>query len=95
MLILHNLYVVYLGDYMKINTPTHSKNIIGERLKSFRKENKITQEDLSARLQTRGLTLDRTAISKIERGERLVPDYEVVIIAKALKVDVKWLLTGK
>ena len=80
---------------MKINTPTHSKNIIGKRLKSFRKENKITQEDLSARLQTRGLTLDRTAISKIERGERLVPDYEVVIIADALNVSISWLLLGK
>ena len=84
-----------LGDYMKINTPSDKKNIIGERLKFYRKQNKITQEDLAARLQTKGLTLDRTAISKVERGERLVPDYEVVAIAKALKVDVKWLLTGK
>lgn len=80
---------------MRINTPSVKKNIIGERLKSYRKQNKITQEDLAARLQTKGLTLDRTAISKIERGERLVPDYEVVAIAKSLKVDIKWLLTGK
>ena len=84
-----------LGDYMRINTPSLRKNIIGERLKIYRKQNKITQEDLSARLQLKGLTLDRTAISKIERGERLVPNYEVVAIAKSLKVDVKWLLTGK
>lgn len=84
-----------LGDYMRINTPSVRKNIIGERLKIYRKQNKITQEDLSARLQLKGLTLDRTAISKIERGERLVPNYEVVAIAKSLKVDVKWLLTGK
>lgn len=80
---------------MRINTPSGKNNIIGERLKAYRKQNKITQEDLSARLQLRGLTLDRTAISKIERGERFVPDYEVVAIAKSLKVDVKWLLTGK
>ena len=80
---------------MRINTPSVRKNIIGERLKIYRKQNKITQEDLSARLQLKGLTLDRTAISKIERGERLVPNYEVVAIAKSLKVDVKWLLTGK
>lgn len=80
---------------MRINTPSAKKNIIGERLKTYRKQHKITQEDLSARLQLKGLTLDRTAISKIERGERLVPDYEVIAIAKSLKVDVKWLLTGK
>lgn len=88
---MHNI----LGDYMRINTPSDKNNIIGERLKTYRKQNKITQEDLSARLQLRGFTLDRTAISKIERGERFVPDYEVVAIAKSLKVDVKWLLTGK
>lgn len=80
---------------MRINTPIRQRNIIGERLRAYRKQHNITQEDLSARLQIKGLTLDRTAISKIERGERLVPDYEVVAIAKALKVDVKWLLTGK
>lgn len=80
---------------MKINTPSTKKNIIGERLKTYRKQNKITQEDLAARLQIKGLTLDRTAISKIERGERLVADYEVIALAKSLKVDVKWLLTGK
>lgn len=88
---MHNI----LGDYMKINSPSGKSNIIGERLKEYRKQNKITQEDLSARLQLRGFTLDRTAISKIERGERFVPDYEVVAIAKSLKVGVKWLLTGK
>ncbi|WP_027399611.1 helix-turn-helix domain-containing protein [Anaerovorax odorimutans] len=80
---------------MKINTPNDKKNIIGERLKTYRKQNKITQEDLAARLQLESLTLDRTAISKIERNERLVTDYEVVAIAAALRVEVKWLLTGK
>ena len=80
---------------MKINTPSTKRNIIGERLKDYRKRNKITQENLTARLQLKGLSLDRTAISKIERGERLVPDYEVVIIADALNISISWLLLGK
>ncbi len=74
--------------------PHKNKNVIGERLKSSRKSQKVTQEELAARLQVRGLTLDRTAISKIERGDRLVPDYELISMADALGVDVKWLLLG-
>ncbi|OOB79111.1 MAG: hypothetical protein ATN33_00830 [Epulopiscium sp. Nele67-Bin001] len=79
---------------MKINIPHKNKNIIGERLRNCRKIQKVTQEELASRLQSRGLTLDRTAISKIERGDRLVPDYELLIIADSLNVDVKWLLLG-
>ncbi|OON96413.1 MAG: hypothetical protein ATN36_05580 [Epulopiscium sp. Nele67-Bin005] len=84
---------------MKINIPhtnkNSHKNIIGLRLRNHRKEHKITQEHLSARLQLQGLSIDRTTISKIERGERLVLDYEIVAIAKALNVEIKWLLTGE
>ncbi|OON99001.1 MAG: hypothetical protein ATN35_02635 [Epulopiscium sp. Nele67-Bin004] len=80
---------------MKINPPQSTKNIIGTRLRMVRKQKHITQDQLSARLQLQGLTLDRTAISKIENGSRLVPDYEVVAIANALNVDIKWLLTGE
>ncbi len=80
---------------MKINPPQSKKNIIGERLRNHRKANRITQEDLSARLQIRGLTLDRTAISKIEQGARFVTDYEVVAIADSLGVKIEYLLRGK
>lgn len=79
---------------MKIYTPTTSKNIIGERLRGYRKQHKITQEDLASRLQVRGFTYDRTTISKIERGERLVTDFEVVALAHSLNVSIEWLLTG-
>lgn len=80
---------------MKMKRPTTSKNIIGERLRNYRKQNRITQEDLASRLQVRGFICDRTTISKIERGERLVTDYEVLILADALSVNVMWLLTGQ
>ncbi len=48
----------------------------------------MTQEQLAARLQTLGLSLDRTAISKIEVGRRPVTDIEIVAICKALSIDV-------
>jgi len=39
--------------------------------------------------------IDQPIISRIEKGERLVTDYEIKAIAKALKVSVGWLLNEK
>ena len=82
---------------MKIYWHQGSKNIIGRRVKEARLKSKpiITQADLSARLETFGLKIDRVSISKIESGDRFVADYEVVGFAKALKVSLDWLLSGK
>lgn len=69
------------------------KNIIGSRVREARKTVKppITQTDLVARLQVLGITIDQSALSKIEGGQRPVSDIEVAALAKALKVSVSWL----
>lgn len=54
----------------------------------------ISQQDLSARLAVMGISLDRTAISKIEAGQRQVLDYELLAVSRALGVSVNWLLSG-
>ncbi len=66
------------------------RNVVGPRLREARYKagQKVTQEQLAARLQTLGLSLDRTAISKIEVGRRPVTDIEIVAICKALSVDI-------
>ena len=70
------------------------RNIIGKRVRLARERAKplITQTDLAARLQIKGLRLERVTISKIETGYREVTDVETVAIAKALGVTVSWLL---
>lgn len=69
-------------------------NRIGTRLKQERERRKpkITQEDLSARLEIIGVFLDKTKLSKIEKNKRGVSDIELVGIAEALKVGIYWLL---
>ncbi len=73
------------------------KNIVGVRVRKARKNAKpqITQEDLVARLQLKGIRIDQSMISRIEKGERLVTDYEVRALSKALKVSSGWLIEGK
>ena len=44
-------------------------------------------------MQLEGLKdIDQPIVSLIEKGERIVADYEIKAIAKALKVTVGWLL---
>lgn len=68
------------------------KNICGARVYEARTKKRLTQSELSAWLQVRGITLERDSISRIEIGTRFVADYEVVEIAKVLDVSPMWLL---
>jgi transcriptional regulator with XRE-family HTH domain len=74
------------------------KNIVGARIRKARTDAKppMTQTDLVARLQIEGLKdIDQPTVSRIEKGERLITDYEIKAMAKALKVSVGWLLNEK
>lgn len=65
------------------------RNIIGDNVRRLRKKQKLTQEELTARLQTNGLSIDRPILTKIELKKREVYDYEVLSISKALGVRIE------
>ena len=69
-----------------------TKNIVGTKVVELRKKRGIKQKDLLAQLQVLGMDISGTSLSRLEGQYRLVQDYEVVILAKALKVDVAFLL---
>jgi len=66
---------------------------VGSRVRKARKmaSPEITQLDLVARLQSLGLSIDQSTLSKIENGQRPVNDIEVAALAKTLRVSVSWL----
>jgi len=68
-----------------------TRNSTGEAIKQARKnaKPKVTQADLSARLEIQGRLLSQGQIAKIENGTRPITDKELIAIAKALKVQVK------
>ena len=72
----------------KNSTFNNSYNIIGKKIKELRKEKKITQEDLCARMQVMGYKISRSDISKLENGKKFISDFEVYGFAKALKVSI-------
>lgn len=69
----------------------HRKNIVGPRVRKARKEARVTQMELAARLQLLGVTIDRSGIAKLESGKRPASDIEVAAIARVLKVPITWL----
>lgn len=77
---------------MKIYDFYGQKNISEDRIHQSRTTQRISQADLAARMQVRGVTIEREAISKIETGDRFVTDYELMIFAEVLGVTMDWLL---
>ena len=69
------------------------RNIIGGRVRQARLKSNpaVSQEDLAGRLAVQGVSMDRSAVSRIENQSRYAMDYEAAAIARALKVSVAWL----
>ena len=60
---------------------------IGANIKMLREKQKITQDELAAKMQVEGCDITRSAVAKIEVGQRhLYPD-EIILIKQILKVD--------
>ncbi|MCQ2490220.1 MAG: helix-turn-helix domain-containing protein [Ruminococcus sp.] len=60
---------------------------IGNNIRLLREKADLTQEQLSARLQVNGCDITRSALAKIEVGQRhLYPD-EILLLKQILKVD--------
>jgi len=69
-------------------------NIVGKRVHEARRKFKppLSQEALAARLELDGWKISRGTLSKIEAGIRRVTDFEVMALARTLKVSPDWLM---
>ena len=68
------------------------KNLIGANLKKLRIERKMSQQDISNKLELLGVYVCRGSVSRIEDQSRTVTDIELYAIAEVLKVNVSELL---
>ena len=60
---------------------------IGKNLRNLREKSGLTQDELAAKLQIRGCDITRSAVAKIEVGQRhLYPD-EIILLKEILKVS--------
>lgn len=57
---------------------------VGKRIRALREQAGLTQEQVAAQLQVRGCDLTRSALAKIEAGQRhLYPD-EILLLKEIL-----------
>ena len=67
-------------------------NVVGKQINNYRIKRGLSCEQLSAKLETMGISIHRQSIYDIEINKRTVKDYELYGIAKILKVDINDLL---
>ena len=79
----------------KIKAADGSNNLSGKKIMLLRKERKLSQRKLAAKMQLLGFDVDHYFIRRVENGERFVPDIDLVIFSKALEVPISELLSAE
>jgi len=63
-------------------------NLIGDNVRKLRVEKRMSQKDLSDRLETYAIYVCRGSISRIESYERTVTDFELKALSEILGVSI-------
>lgn len=66
--------------------------LVGQQIRRLREKKGLTQEQLSARLQVRGCDVTRSAVAKIEVGQRHIYAVELRHLRDALETTYEELL---
>lgn len=62
------------------------ESAVGQNIRTLREKNKVAQEMLAAKLQVNGCDITRSAIAKIEVGQRHIYPDEIILIKQILGV---------
>ena len=76
----------------KIKAADGTNNLTGKRIVELRKEKKLSQCKLAAKMQLLGFDVDHCFIRRVENGERFVTDIDLVIFSRALEVPLSELV---
>lgn len=66
-----------------------TQNVVGEKVRKYRMERKLSQKEFSEKLETHAIYICRGSISRIESHERTVTDFELRAMAAILKVSIE------
>lgn len=75
-------------DFMARIIDGNEMNMVGENVKKFRKKRKMSQQELTDKLELMAIYVCRGSISRIEDKSRTVTDIELYGIAKVLGVSI-------
>ena len=67
-------------------------NISNKKIRELRLKNNMSLTDLSTKLSLVGIDIPKQSLHKLEKGDRIIKDFELVAFAKVLNVTVEELL---
>lgn len=67
----------------------NSMNITGSKIRYYRKMKKLSQQQLSNKLETLAVYICRGSISRIEDGSRTITDIELYGLSQILQVPIE------
>ena len=78
----------------KHKTEDGRRNLSGNKVSELRKKlpDKVSQRMLAEQMQLKGIDMDKTAIRRIENGERYVTDIELKALCEIFNVDASYFL---
>lgn len=68
------------------------KNIVGDNVRKYRRLKKMSQAELSAKLELMAIYICRGSVSRIEDMSRTVTDIELYGLSKVLDVPIEKLI---
>ncbi len=77
-----------------METP-HLRNAISAQVRKHRSHQNLRQQDLAGRCNLLGFDIARETISQIERGIRGVSDLEMILLSKALRIQLSDLIPNE
>ena len=70
-----------------------NKNVIYKNLRRLRKKRNLSQGELAAKMQVMNVNLTQQLISRIEHNRRIVTDYDLACLCRALGVTEQEMLS--
>ena len=81
------------GDIMISRKYDNNSNIIGNVIENIRKSKKMSRAELSNKLMILGIDINQDGIYKVEKGRRIVKDFELVAFSIVLGISESDLLS--
>ena len=63
------------------------EKLVGQSIREYREARHLTQDQVAAQLQTRGCDVTRSALAKMEVGQRHIYLDEIKLLKEILKVE--------
>ena len=62
----------------------NKNNVLGDLVKNYRKSKKLSKSEVSRRLQLHAVYVDRIQLYRMETGQMIIKDFELIALCKVL-----------